>query len=225
MTSQGVRHPTTLHFTIDGRPGTLEARDIAAALRIPYEPLDGSHFGVWTPLSDANMVRILSRGTSSATHIIRRDLPLGMLFVDHVLRANLYPLQHIVQRRGPILEALFRISEGYWFSPSELLMSALFYFEDRVHRKKLQRAATTPLLFPRILCVVLEHLGFPTESHLERRHHCREVFTVEKWRFVAGCSVPSGGTSISASTEHQYVPPRRLVSESDPDGPDSPSHE
>ena len=73
--------------------------------------------------------------------------------------------------------------------------------------------------------MVLEHLGFPTDSHLERRHHCRDVFTVEKWWFVVGCSVPSGGTSISASTEHQYVPPQRLVSEFDPDGLDSPVHQ
>ena len=48
---------------------------------------------------------------------MRKELPPGMLLVDVVLRAILFPLQHRVQRRGAILEALFRISEGYYFGP------------------------------------------------------------------------------------------------------------
>ena len=70
------------------------------------------------------MVRILSRGTSAQMTIFRRELPLGMLLVDVVLRANLFPLQDRVQRRGAILEALFRISEGYYFGPHHLIMAA-----------------------------------------------------------------------------------------------------
>ena len=70
------------------------------------------------------MVRILSRGTSAQMTIFRRELPLGMLLVDVVLRANLFPLQDRVQRRGAILEALFRISEGCYFGPHHLIMAA-----------------------------------------------------------------------------------------------------
>ena len=38
MTTNQVRDPTLIHFTVDGRHGILGARHIAEALHIPYEP-------------------------------------------------------------------------------------------------------------------------------------------------------------------------------------------
>ena len=107
-----------------------------------------------------------------------------MLLIDHILRSNLFPLQHIVQRRGAILEALYRISEGFWFSSAELIMTSLFHFEDKVHRKILPRAESTPLLFPRLLCQVLEHIGFPVEPRLECRHDCEAILTIDRWHIM-----------------------------------------
>ncbi|RVW75777.1 hypothetical protein CK203_059867 [Vitis vinifera] len=127
------------------------------------------------------MVRILSRGTSSQRTILRRELPPEMLLVDVVLRANLFPLQHKVQRRGAIMEALFRISEGYYFGPHHLIMAALLHFEEKVHTRHLARADSIPLLFPRLLCHVLAHMGFPTDPRSEPRRHCRESFSLDQW--------------------------------------------
>ena len=127
------------------------------------------------------MVRILSRGTSRDTCLLRKELPSGMLLVDVLLRSNIFPLQHSVQRRGPILDALYMIYMGFYFGPHHLIMNALLYFKEKVHRKKLQRADAIPLLFPRLFCHVLEHIDYPTEPHLERRHHCREHFTLDQW--------------------------------------------
>ncbi|RVW83880.1 hypothetical protein CK203_042120 [Vitis vinifera] len=93
----------------------------------------------------------LVQGTSTASVLTRRELPSGMLLIDVLLRANIFPLQHKVQRRGAILEALFRISEGYYFGPHHLIMTSLLHFEEKVHQKKLQRADGIPLLFPRLL--------------------------------------------------------------------------
>ena len=94
----------------------------------------------------------------------------------------MFPLQHTMQRRGAILEVLYRISELYWFSPAELIMTSLFHFEDRVHRQSLTRAESLPMLFPRLLCQVLEHIGFPAEPRIERRRGGETVLTVELWR-------------------------------------------
>ncbi|RVW26585.1 hypothetical protein CK203_113197 [Vitis vinifera] len=69
--------------------------------------------------------------------------------------------QHWTQRRGVLLEALYKMSEGFFFGPHHLILAALLYFEEKVHKKKLQRADTIPLLFPRLLCQILEHLGAP----------------------------------------------------------------
>ncbi|RVW62935.1 hypothetical protein CK203_062866 [Vitis vinifera] len=99
MTTRGVRNPTLIHFTIDGRQGANGARHIAEALRIPYEPMTQADFREWSSFSQRDMVRILSRGTSTASVLTRRELPSGILLIDVLLRANIFPLQHKVQRR------------------------------------------------------------------------------------------------------------------------------
>ena len=63
-------------------------------------------------------------------------------------------------------------------------MTSLFHFEEKIHRKNLTRVEAIPLLFPRLLSQVLEHLGFPIKPHLKRRRVCEAIFTVEKWKFV-----------------------------------------
>ena len=68
----------------------------------------------------------------------------------------------MMQRRDTLLEALFRISKGFFFGPHHLIMAALLYFEEKVHRKKLLRVDVIPLLFPRLLCQILEFLGYPS---------------------------------------------------------------
>ena len=103
-----------------------------------------------------------------------------MLLKDHILRSNLFPLQHYLQRRGAILEALYRISEGFWLNPVELIMTALLHFDEKFHRKGLTHAETIPLLMPRLLCHVLEHLGFPKEPLIERRQSCAMIISHER---------------------------------------------
>ena len=138
------------------------------------------------------MVYILSRGTSTDSILLRKELSPGMLLVDVVLRSNLFSLQHSVHRRRAVLEALFCILEGFYFDPRHLIMASLIHFEEKVHRKKLQRADTIPLLFPRLLCQILKYMGFPTEPRLECRYLCRERFTLNKWNQLAGYSAPPG---------------------------------
>ena len=119
------------------------------------------------------MVHCLTRDTTAGPVLFHRQLPPQMLLVDHLLRTRLFPLQHYVQRRGAILE-------GFWFSPSELVMTALLHFEDKVHRKGLARAEGLPLLMSRLLSQVSEHLGFPEEPRIERRIICPQVLSMER---------------------------------------------
>ena len=59
-------------------------------------------------------------------------------------------------------------------------MTALLYFEDKVHRKGLAGAESISLLMPRLLIHVLKHLGFPEEPRIERRIRCPQVLTMER---------------------------------------------
>ena len=98
MTTHGIPSPTAIHFTIDGCHGILEARGIVKALQIPFEPVDPSTFRQWSLVSQGDMIHILSRGTSTDSILLRKELPPRMLLVDVVLCSNLFPLQHSVQR-------------------------------------------------------------------------------------------------------------------------------
>ena len=58
-------------------------------------------------------------------------------------------------------------------------MTALLHFKEKVHRKDLARAEAFPLLMPRLLSQVLEHLGFLEEPHIERRVSYPQVLSIE----------------------------------------------
>ena len=59
-------------------------------------------------------------------------------------------------------------------------MSFLMHFEEKVHWKGLARAESLPLQMPRLLCQVLEHLGFPVEPRIEIRVRCPQVLSMER---------------------------------------------
>ena len=180
MTSRGVPSPLEIRFSINGRPGVLQAADITAALGLPAVLVNSTDYRRWPQPSQREMVRSLARDTTAGLILFHRQLSPQMLLVDHILQTSLFPLHHYVQHRGAILEALYRISKGFWFSPSELVMTSLLHFEEKVHRKDLARAEAFPLLMPRLLSQVLEHLGFLEKPHIERRVSCPQVLSTER---------------------------------------------
>ena len=135
--------------------------------------------------SQREMVRCLARDTTVGPILFCKQLPPQMLLLEHLLRTSLFSLQNYVQHRGAILEALYRISEGFLFSPSELVMASLLHFEEKVHRRGLARAEGLPLLMPRLLSQVLEHLGFPEEPRIERRISCTQVLSTERSLYMS----------------------------------------
>ena len=180
MTSRETDGPLEIQFSIDDRPGVLSPAVISTAFRLRIPPRNAEGYRDWAHPPHREMVRALARDATAGPVFYRRQLPPHMLLIDHLLRTCLFPLQHYVQRRGPILEALYRISGNFWFSPSELVMTSLLQFEEKVHRKDLARAESIPLLMPRLLCYVLEQMGFPEEPRIEMRVRCRHVVSVDR---------------------------------------------
>ena len=113
MTSRGASSPLELRFTIDDRPGVLRVVDISAALGLQTVQANSGGYRDWPQPTQREMFHILARDTTLGPVLFRRQLAPQMLLIDHLLRTSLFPLQHYVQRRGAILEALYRISEGY----------------------------------------------------------------------------------------------------------------
>ena len=99
MTSKRDPHPTAIHFSIDGREGILRATDIAAAFNLPVVLANSAEYRQWPYPSPREMVHLSSRDMTAGSILFRRQLPSSMLLIDHVLQSNLFPLQHLVQRR------------------------------------------------------------------------------------------------------------------------------
>ena len=112
-------------------------------------------------------------------------------------------------------------------------MASLVHFKEKVHRKKLRRADTIPLLFPRLLCQILEHLGFPTKPQHERHRIFRERFILDKWNQLAGYFAPLGAHPMvvplepprAEQTQSTLVPTKqgKLPTETIPLAPASPN--
>ena len=96
MMSRREANPTALHFSIDGQPEILRASDITAALYLLVVLANAAYHKQWPHPSTREMVRLLSMDTTTGTILFRRQLPQRMLLIDHKLRSNLFPLQHIV---------------------------------------------------------------------------------------------------------------------------------
>ena len=80
-------------------------------------------------------------------------------------------------------------------------MTSLLYFEEKVHIKKLQKADVIPLLFPRQIYQILEHLGYPSEPQLERQRICREIFNLNKWNHMTAYIAPQRAPARPAHPE------------------------
>ena len=85
-------------------------------------------------------------------------------------------------------------------------MTSLFHFEDRVHRRSLPRAESMPLLFPQLLCQILERIGFPAEPRLEHCRGCEATLTVDRWwaRPLAFHPPPPGSDEDELTADSPY---------------------
>lgn len=102
-------------------------------------------------------------------------------------------------------------------------MDVLFYFKDKMHLKKLQRAKKYPLLFSRVLATFLKYYEFPVELGQEKKHHYREVYIVSRCQgSVTKTESTFMGVSLTIANEHHYVPPPNLILEYFGDTEDTP---
>ena len=120
MTSRGVSDQMQIRFSIDGRLRILRASDITVSLSLLVVMDTSTDYRQWPHPSPREMICSLFRDTAVESILFRQKLPQQMLLTDHVLQSNLFPLQNFLQRRGSILEALYRMSKGFLFNPAEL---------------------------------------------------------------------------------------------------------
>ena len=67
MTSSRVPHPNVIHFSIDGREGTLQAVDIAVTFNFPTVLANSADYKLWPHPLPKEMVCILSRDVTTVS--------------------------------------------------------------------------------------------------------------------------------------------------------------
>ena len=87
-------------------------------------------------------------------------------------------------------------------------MTSLLHFEDKVHRKGLAGAESLPLLMPRLLNQVLEHLGFPEEPRIEWRISCTQVLSTERSLYMPISIILKQQEQEEAANDVVEDPPR-----------------
>ena len=87
-------------------------------------------------------------------------------------------------------------------------MTSLLHFEEKVHRKGLAQAESLPLLMPRLLSQVLEHLGFPEEPRIERRISCTQVLSKERSLYMPISIILQQQEQEEAADDVAEDPPR-----------------
>ena len=87
-------------------------------------------------------------------------------------------------------------------------MTSLLHFEDKVHRKGMARVESLPLLMPRLLSQVLEHLGFHEEPRIERRISCTQVLSKERSLYMPISFVLQQQDQEDVADEVAEDPPR-----------------
>ena len=87
-------------------------------------------------------------------------------------------------------------------------MTSLLHFEEKVHCKGLARAEGLPLLMPRLLSLVLEHLGFPEEPRIELRISCTQVLSTERSLYMPISIILQQQDQEEVANEVAEDPPR-----------------
>ena len=72
MTSKRVPHPTIIHFSIDGREGTLQAANIVAAFHFPAALANSANYRMWPHPFPSEMVRVISKDVTAGSVLFRR---------------------------------------------------------------------------------------------------------------------------------------------------------
>ena len=109
ITSRGAPSLLELRFSVDDRPRVLRVANISAALGLQIVQAKSGGYRDWPQPTQREMARFLAQDTTARPVLFRRQLPPQMLLVDHLLRTSFFSLQHYVQGRRAILEALYWI--------------------------------------------------------------------------------------------------------------------
>jgi hypothetical protein len=173
--------PEVLSSSIDGVEFQITIGDIEEALGCPHESPSPRY--TEPPVFDLHM--IVQDMCDGAYENRKRNctskakLPSRLWLVDTVLKKNVCPMGHKIQRTGPFLAALYAFHKKHWFSAPQLIWGQMYKcWEDYVDKRLIKEKSKLP--FPYLITKLVINKGF----EMEARHNVANafpVFTVKEW--------------------------------------------
>jgi hypothetical protein len=165
--------PGVLFSEIEGEEFQVTVEDVAEALGCPHENFS-THY-TEAPAYDLHM--IVQDMCDGAYENRKRNctskakLPSRLWLVDTVLKRNVCPLGHKIQRSGPFLAALYAFHKKHWFSAPQLIWSQIYKcWETYVDKRIITEKSKLP--FPYLITKLLVNKGF----EIEERHFVSNKF-------------------------------------------------
>jgi hypothetical protein len=176
-------HPGVLFSEIEGEQFQVTVEDIAEALRCPHENFSPTRY---TEAPDFDLHMIVRDMCDGVYENKRRNctskakLPSRLWLVDTVLKRNVCPFGHKIQRSGPFLAALYAFHRKHWFSAPQLIWSQIYKcWEMYVDKRIITEQSKLP--FPYLITKLLITKGFATEEgHIEANNF--QLYTEGDWR-------------------------------------------
>jgi hypothetical protein len=175
--------PGVLCSEIDGFELQVTIDDIAETLGCPHENFSSTRF---TEPPEFDLHMIVQDMCDGAYENQRRNctskakLPPRLWLVDTVLKRNVCPLGHKIQRSGRFLAALYAFHKKHWFSAPQLIWSQIFkcwemYVDKRIFTD------TSKLPFPYLVTKLLIRKGIDIQEERNGKNNF-PLYTEGDWK-------------------------------------------
>ena len=104
-----------------------------------------------------------------------------MQLVDVFFSGNVYLIRTHYEKRGVMLEELYKLHVGEWVDLNNLVMNYFEKFFENIIEKRLDRNLQPYLKFPRLITQLLGSKGYKVPGE-EEKVEVKNVYRVEDWR-------------------------------------------
>jgi hypothetical protein len=174
--------PEILSSEVDGKELQITIEDIAEALGCPHENFSSSRF-TEAPEFDLHMIvhdmcdGVYENRKRNCTS--KAKLPSRLWLVDAVLKRNVCPLGHKIQRSGAFLAALYAFHRKHWFSAPQLIWSQMRKCWELFVDKRISNE-NSALPFPYLVTKLLISKGIDIHEERNVRNNF-QLYTERDW--------------------------------------------
>ena len=151
---------------IDGQSYDFTCQDFVNYTKAPLMRPDECQLAVPKLRTAKDVVKFWLGKVGSC--VPKGQLPIYMQLVDVFFSGNVYPIGTHYEKRGVMLEELYKLHVGEWVDLNNLEMDYFEKFFENIIEKRLVRNSQPDLKFPRLTTQLLESKGYLVPGEEEK---------------------------------------------------------